>query len=53
MGLYYCKPPDIKRARECYQKQWDRLIQARRTSYWPDYAGEQAMPLDLPSYLNR
>ena len=53
MGLYYCKPPDIKRARECYQKQWDRLIQARRTNYWPDYAGEQAMPLDLPSYLNR
>lgn len=52
MGIYYCKPHDIKRARESYQKHWDRLLEARRTNYWPDYA-EEAQALDLPAYLIR
>ena len=52
MGLYYCKPADIERARASYQKHWDRLLEARKTNYWPDYADE-AQPLDLPPYLIR
>lgn len=52
MGLYYCKPQDIDRARKSYRRHWDRLLEARRTNYWPDYADE-AQPLDLPAYLTR
>lgn len=52
MGLYYAKPKDIERARESARRNFARIINAKRTNHWPDYA-EEVLPLDLPGWVKR
>lgn len=52
MGLYYAKPKDIERARESARRNFARIVNAKRTNYWPDYA-EEVLPFDLPGWVKR
>lgn len=51
-GLYFAQPHDIERARVAARRHFLRIVNARRTDYWPDYA-EEVMPLVLPGWVRR
>lgn len=52
MGLYYAQPHDIERARIAARRHFLRIVEAKRTNYWPDYASE-VLPLVLPGWVKR
>lgn len=49
IGVYYCNPADVKRAADAAQGYFERIVNARRTGQFPDYATE-ALPLNMPGY---
>ena len=52
IGIYYAQPADIDRARECARRNFMRLVNAKRTNQWPDYASE-VLPLEMPGWVKR
>ena len=52
MSVTFAKPEDIARARVTARHHYRRLIEARRTNVWSDYAVE-VLPLDMPRWADR
>lgn len=52
IGIYFAQAHDIERARECARRHFLRLVNAKRTNYWPDYA-EEVLPLEMPGWVKR
>lgn len=52
IGVYYVTPEIIDRARIAARRDFLRIVECKRNNHWPDY-GEEAMPLEMPRWLNR
>lgn len=52
IGIYFAQPHDIQRARVAARRNFLRIVNAKRTNYWPDYA-EEVRPLEMPGWVKR
>lgn len=49
IGVYFADPVDTARAALAAQRDFMRIVEHRRSNYWPDY-GTEALPLTLPTW---
>lgn len=49
VGIYFMKPEDVARAAMAARRDFMRIVECRRSGYWPDY-GAEALPLSLPGW---
>ena len=49
IGVYFADPSDTARAALAAQRDFMRIVQAKRANVWPDY-GTEALPLTLPTW---
>lgn len=52
IGVYFAQDHDIDRAREAADRDFQRIVEAKRSGAFPDY-GVTPMPLELPGWVRR